>query len=324
MLIDTHAHLYWDSFKEDFDEVIKRSLEAGVSTIINVGVSIETSKAALRQTEDKVAGIPNLAVYSSIGIHPHEAVSYAQFGQKPHDRDAFVYQDIIKLEEIYRSNPDKVVAVGECGLDFLSTSEKSPSAGSTEFTLSPSDKLGVNVAEVLTTSSLGKSKSASEVFIKTKKLQIMLFQAQIDLAKKLNLPLIVHCRDDRSQNPQNCEAWDQVLKMVGSHPAILHCYSGLLHTTNRVLQTANFLVSFAATITYPKNEYLREAARILPLDRIVLETDCPFLPPQSKRGQRNEPSAVKEIAQTIAGLKGISIEKVADQTFANSKKIFNI
>ena len=157
-----------------------------------------------------------------------------------------------------------------------------------------------------------------------KNLQKKLFQAHIELAKKLNLPLIVHCRDDRSKNPTNSEAWDEVLKMVGEHPTILHCYSGLPHTTNYLLRAANLFVSFAANITYPKNEYLREAVKILPLNKILLETDSPFLAPQSKRGQRNEPSSVKEIAELIADLKGISFKEVADHTTQNAKKIFNI
>lgn len=304
MLIDTHAHLYWDSFKEDFDRVIKRSLEARVSTIINVGVDIETSKEALDQARN-TNWPQGLSVYSTIGIHPHEAVSYGQFGQKLHDRDAFVYQDIIKLEEIYRSNPDKVAAVGECGLDFSSISGA-----------------GFFIPSVV-------EGDSPEVFT-----QRQLFQAQIELAKKLNLPLIVHCRDDRSKGSgstssppaetSSLTAWEEVLEMIKNHPAILHCYSGLDKTTQQILKMPNTLISFAATITYPKNEYLREAARILPLDRIVLETDCPFLPPQSKRGQRNEPSTVKEIAQLIADLKGISFEEVGEQTTRNAKEIFKI
>lgn len=251
-LVDTHAHLYWESFKEDFDEMIQRSLITGISAIINVGVDVEKSQEALDQIKN-TNWPKGLSVYSTIGIHPHEAAK-------------FIPEDIAKLEEIYNSNPQKVVGVGECGLDFLSGS---------------------------------------------KDLQKKLFQAQIDLAKKLNLPLVVHCR----------EAWDEVLKMIGDQIAILHCYSGLPQTTNYILQTTNLTVSFAANITYPKNEYLREAAKILPLDRIILETDSPFLAPQGKRGQRNEPSAVAEIAQLIADLKGISFEEVAAQTTKNAKKI---
>lgn len=275
-LVDTHAHLYWDVYKDDLDEVIKRALEADVTNIINVGVDVNLSKKALAQTQGKLANIPGLTAYSTIGIHPHEALRYTQ------GKLNTIGKDIKKLEKIYQSEPNKVIAVGECGLDY------------------------------------------KEVDDKQKELQIQLFQAQIDLAKKLNLPLIVHCRDDRSKDPENSEAWDEVLKMVGNYPAILHCYSGLPQTTNYVLRTTNLLISFAGTLTYPKNEYLRKAVKILPLEKIVLETDCPFLPPQSKRGKRNEPTNILEIAQLIAQLKNISLEEVAEQTTLNVKKIFNI
>ncbi len=283
MLIDTHAHLYWEDYKKDLDQVIQRAVNAGVTTIINVGVDIEKSKAALRQAE--LTNIPGLLVYSTIGIHPHESIKYYS--------DASLQKDIDKLEQIYLSNTAKVVAVGECGLDFF-------------FDNNPDHNL-------------------SSLSIKEQKdLQRKLFQAQIDLAKKLNLPLIIHCRDDRSKNPENSEAWNKVIKMVGDHPTILHCYSGLPHTTNYLLHTTNFLVSFAATITYPKNEYLREAAKILPLDKMVLETDCPFLPPQSKRGQRNEPANLAEVAKLIANLKGVAFTEISAQSTKNVKMMFNL
>lgn len=289
MLVDTHAHLYWKDYKQDLDEVIQRAKDAGVGIIINVGVDVEKSREAA-QVSDKLA-LSGVEGYSTIGIHPHEAIKYAKNGQTLSDRTRFVQEDIDLLGKIYSDNPKKVVAVGECGLDYYSDPEFTPP------TLSVS---------------------------KIKQLQRQLFQAQIDLAKKLNLPLIVHCRDDRSHNPQNSEAWDEVLKMVGNHPTILHCYSGLLQTTKRVFEKPSILISFAATITYPKNEYLREAAKLLPLEKICLETDCPFLPPQSKRGQRNEPANVLEIAQLIAQLKEISLEDVANQTSANVKQILRL
>ncbi|OGE26856.1 hypothetical protein A3C26_03055 [Candidatus Daviesbacteria bacterium RIFCSPHIGHO2_02_FULL_39_12] len=279
MLIDTHAHLYWDLFSKDLNEVIDRSLEARVTTIINVGIDIEKSKQALKQTE-KLSKIKNLSVYSTIGIHPHEAVKFGGLDE---------------LEEIYKSNPEKVVAVGECGLDYFLQEEyiKLPD---------------------------GTSLSEDQV----KNLQRKLFQAQIDLAKKLNLPLIVHCRDDRSKNPSNTECWDEVLEMTKDWFGIYHCYSGLPHNTKYIIHNTNFLISFAAIITYPKNDYLREAAKILPLERIVLETDCPFLPPQSKRGQRNEPAGVREIAEVIANLKRLPLEEIALQTTKNVKIVFNL
>lgn len=283
-LTDTHAHLYWDSFKEDFDNVIKRSLDAGVSTIINVGVDIEKSQIALDQVKN-TNWPTGLSIYSTIGIHPHEAIKYFP------NPDVSIQKEISKLEEIYRGNPEKVVGVGECGLDYFFDPEFVPSTLTVE---------------------------------QVKILQKKLFLAQIDLAKKLNLPLIIHCRDDRSKNPENSECWNEVIDYTRDHFGIYHCYSGLLPTTNYLLQSTNFLISFAANITYPKNEYLREAAKIIPLDRILLETDSPFLSPQSRRGQRNEPSNIKEIAQLIADLKGISLEDVARQTTNNAKKLFNI
>lgn len=274
MLIDTHAHLYWDSFKEDLKQVIQRALDTGVTTVINVGVDVDLSKKALEQVNGTLANIPKFSAYSTIGIHPHEAAKYLT------NSDASLDKDITSLEQIYLSDTTKVVAVGECGLDYIEVAER------------------------------------------IKNMQRKFFQAQIDLARKLNLPLIVHCRDDRSKNPINSECWDEILNMIGNYPTILHCYSGLPKTTNLVLRSSNLIVSFAATITYPKNDYLREAAKILPLDRIVLETDCPFLPPQLKRGQRNEPANVLEIAQLVADLKGISLEEVSTQTTANTAKIF--
>lgn len=279
MLIDTHAHLFWESYEQDFDEVIKRSLEADVSTIINVGVDVALSKKAAELENDKVK------FYSSIAIHPEEAIKYFQ------NQDQ-IDKDLAKLEEIYQRNPQKVIAVGECGLDYGYFSRE--------------DYLPENIS-----------------IEQAKDLQRKLFQTQIDLAKKLNLPLLLHVRDDRSDDPNLIECWDEIFEMAGDHFGILHCYSGLMPTTQKALKS-NFLVSFAGNLTYPKNEYLRDAVKFLPLEKIVLETDSPFLPPQSIRGKRNEPSSVKEIAQLIADLKGIPFSQVAEQTTSNVKKLFQI
>src|SRR5258708_15326728 len=153
-----------------------------------------------------------------------------------------------------------------------------------------------------------------------KQLQRNLLNAQIDLAKKLNLPLLLHVRDDRSENPNNTECWDEAIDLTKDHFGIYHCYSGLMPTTQNL--SPNFLASFAGNAAYPKNEYLRDAIKFLPMNKICLETDSPFLPPQSIRGKRNEPSSVKEIAQTIAEIKGVSLEEVANQTTANFSSLF--
>lgn len=277
-LTDTHAHLYWDSLKKDLDNILQRAKDTGVSYIINIGVDVATSKKATEQVGElnKKYG-PEITFYSSIGIHPEEAQKYT-------DQEKLEI-DIQQLEQIYRSAPQTIVAVGECGLDFL-------------LDWVPDEK--------------------------SKKLQRQLFQAQIDLAKKLDLPLLVHCRDDRSQNSENSEAWTEVIEMTKSHFGIYHCYSGLPQTTNHLLQSTCFLVSFAGNLTYPKNEYLREAAKQIPLDRITLETDCPFLPPQSKRGQKNEPGYILETARVLADLKNISLEDLSLQTTTNAKRLLKI
>lgn len=272
MLTDTHAHLYWDSYKGDLDQVIQRSIEAGVTTVINVGVDVQLSIKAAEQVKMVLNKIPQFRAYSTIGIHPHEAHKYSS--------DVSIHEGIEQLGRIYQENRSNCVAVGECGLDYVEVDEQ------------------------------------------IKDMQRQLFQAQIDLAKKLNLPLLVHCRDDRSKNPTNSEAWNEVLEMAGDHPTVLHCYSGLSKITNLVLNSSNLFVSFAGNITYPKNEYLREAAKVLPIDRICFETDSPFLSPQSKRGMRNEPSSVLEVAQLVAAIKGLSLEKVAMQTTNNVKELF--
>lgn len=277
MLVDTHAHLYWESFENDFPQVIQRAIDTGIDTTINVGVDVNKSQIAT----DLETANPQIKFYSSIGIHPHEAYLYTD--------DQKLLTDTTVLEKIYQENPKKVIGVGECGLDYLINPQFNP--------------------HNLTIEQL-------------KQLQIKLFKAQIDLAKKLNLPLLIHCRDDRSKNPQNTKCWDEVIELTKDHFGIYHCYSGLLPTTHNL--SPNFLVSFAGNLTYPKNSYLQEAVKLIPLEKIVLETDCPFLPPQSIRGQRNEPSAVKEIAQFVADLKGVTFEEVASQTTSNFNTLFRL
>ena len=294
--IDTHSHLFWDSYKEDLSAVIERAVTAGVRTVINVGVDIELSKMATEQA--KKESRTDFKIYSSVAIHPEKAVKYWGVNQE----SGIMEQDLATLEEIYHQNPNIVVAIGECGLDFAYFNREGylPEGLSVE---------------------------------KAKGLQRKLFKAQIDLAKKLNLPILVHCRDDKqssrsddlkSKDFNNTECWDEVVEMTKDWKGIYHCYSGLLPTTHYILENTNFLVSFAGNLTYPKNDYLKEAVKILPLERIVLETDCPFLPPQSIRGERNEPTSVKEIAHAIAEIKNEPFEKVARQTTENFQKLFNL
>ncbi len=269
MLIDTHTHLYWDEYLADLDEVVSRANQAQIDTVVTIGVDLTSSQKAADFTH------PNLKVYSSIGIHPHEAKKY----QNSVELD----QAIKDIETIYQNHPQKVIAVGECGLDFFFHPESEEHLA----------KLSTN---------------------QIKDLQRQLLHAQTALAKKLNLPLIIHCRNGNDPITEN--AWAEVFDIISDHYGILHCYSGDEIITQKALNS-RFLVSFAANITYPKNQYLRDAAIQLPLSKIVLETDCPFLSPQKTRGQRNEPASVLLIAQLISELKSVPLEQVIDQTTTN-------
>lgn len=267
-LIDTHAHLTWNSFKTDFKEVLKRAFEAGVKTVINVGPDLERSKQVIN------LDCSPLKSYATIGAHPHEAIKLAS--------DDAISEYINKLEKIYKSNPEKVIAVGECGLDYYFNGiDYSPSE------ISESDQ---------------------------KKIQKKLFVAQIDLARKLNLPLIIHCRD----------SWDDIfLPELQGTTGVFHSFTGNSEQAKRVFDLGYYL-GFTCIVTYPKNEHLREIIRETPLDKILTETDCPFLPPQTKRGQRSEPADVVEVVKVIAEMKDISFEKAAEATSKNASRLFKL
>ncbi len=280
MIIDTHAHIYWDSFQEDYSEVISRAKSAGVTKFINIGVDLDTSQKAAQLQSDQIQ------FFSSIGIHPHEEIKYFQ------NTDVSIHKDIAELKSIFNNNPGKVVAVGECGLDFFF--ENNPDSPST---------------------------SLSEDNIKD--LQRKLFKAQLELAREIDLPLSIHCRDDRSKDPGNSECWEACLEMIKDSFGVLHCYSGTTETTKKALGL-NFMFSFAGNITYPKNEYLREAIRVIPLDRIVIETDCPFLTPQAYRSKRNEPAYIAEVLKCIVEIKGLTTSVAEEIIYQNTLKLFKL
>lgn len=258
MLIDTHAHLYYDQFTPDFKEVIQRAKDANLKTIINIGADFESSKKSVNLESDQIK------LYSSIGAHPHEV-------SKPSDSESIHPNITGELEEIYHSHTGKVVAVGECGLDYYSEKQQ-------------------------------------------KVLQKKLFIEQIALAKKLGLPLIIHCRD----------AWDDIFlpELVGA-TGVFHSFTATEVEAKKALDLGYYL-GFSCIVTYPKNEHLRQILKWAPLDRILTETDCPFLPPQSQRGKRNEPVNVTEVIEVIAQEKNLSKEEVASAVWENAVKLFHL
>jgi TatD DNase family protein len=149
--------------------------------------------------------------------------------------------------------------------------------------------------------------------------QETVFRQQMALAREAKLPIIIHCRN----------AWPDCLQLIEEiwRPTglggILHCFTGTLEQALRGLD-CGFMISFAGNSTYPKTQSIRDVARDIPLDRILIETDSPFLAPQPYRGQRNEPAYVAEVARTLASVRNLSPEEVAAATSANFRRFFHL
>lgn len=253
-VIDSHCHLDHPEFETDRDEVVQRALDAGLSHLVTIGAA-DGFDSAVRARE-LCKTYP--AVWASVGIHPH---------------DAATDYDIERLEKL--SNHEKVVAIGETGLDFFRD-------------WSPVDR------------------------------QEEWFRLQIQLAKKLKKPLIIHSRDAGNQ----CLA---ILRELHAEEVggVFHCYSEDALFAEK-LHDINFLVSFPGTATFKKSHAVREAIANIPLSQIMIETDSPFMAPEPHRGKRCEPSFVIETAKAISQTKGVTFEEVAQTTTATALKFFKI
>ena len=155
--------------------------------------------------------------------------------------------------------------------------------------------------------------------------QKTVFLQQMELAQTAKLPIIIHCRP--SDNSQN--AWDDCLSSIAEHWAagglggILHCFTGTTEHARRALDMG-FMISFAGNITFPKAQSIRNAAQMVPLDRMLIETDSPYLAPIPYRGQRNEPAFVREVARQIGELRNLSAEEIGARTTQNFYKFFGL
>jgi TatD DNase family protein len=149
--------------------------------------------------------------------------------------------------------------------------------------------------------------------------QAAVFRKQMELACAAKLPIIIHCRD----------AWDDCLRMLEQHwkptglGGILHCFTSTIEHARRGLQLG-FLISFAGNATYPKAQGIRDVAKDLPLESILIETDAPFLAPQPYRGKRNEPAYVAEVAKALANVRNLPPEEIAATTASNFRRFFGI
>jgi TatD DNase family protein len=158
-----------------------------------------------------------------------------------------------------------------------------------------------------------------------REVQQQVFLKQLNLAQAAKLPIVIHCRPSDNSD----DAWQECLKLLHEHWApsglggILHCFTGTWAHAVQALDMG-FMISFAGNVTFPKAQQIREAAKQVPLDRMLIETDSPFLAPVPHRGKRNEPSFVKEVARQLGELRGLSMEGVGLQTANNFYRFFSL
>jgi TatD DNase family protein len=264
---DTHAHVWWKSFDEDRDEVLRRARAAGVERLVLVGTDLESSRAAFALAERAAREEPFSqgawpAVHPTAGIHPHDA----------HGVDEAMRRELAALAR----RPD-CVAVGETGLDFF------------------------------------KQHSAPAA-------QEASFRWHLELARALAKPVVIHCR----------EAHERTLALLreargagGPVAGVMHCYTMGPEELPAYLELGLY-ISFSGVVTYPRNEQNREAARAVPAERLLVETDCPFLAPQSRRGRRNEPANVVEVLERVAEVRGEPAAALAHTTSANAARLFGL
>jgi TatD DNase family protein len=256
-LIDSHCHIDFPQFDEDRAAMLERARNVGVGTLLAIGVGPGPEKldAAIPYAE------AHDWIYTTVGIHPHEAKEVTQ----------------AHLDELARlAQHPKVIAWGEIGLDYY-------------YDHSPRD------------------------------VQKRIFVDQMDLARAAKLPIIIHCRD----------AWSDCLDLLAEHwkptglRGILHCFTSTLEDARRGLDLG-FLISFTGNLTYPKAQNIRDVAKALPLENILIETDSPYLAPQAFRGKRNEPAYVAEVAKALANVRDLGTEETAAATAENFRRFFRL
>lgn len=287
MLIDTHAHLNFNAYKNDLDEVVKRTLSEDV-WMINVGSKYETSKKAVEIAEN----YPDAGVYAAIGLHPIYASDLVKIKTDPEEGDFLAksedfnkarYKDLVLRSGVplgSEGGKTKVVAIGEIGLDYYYRP---------------------------------KTKAKTELF---KEKQKEIFLAQLDLAKELNLPIILHCRMAHQNLLEILKLKSKNEKVKG----VIHCFTGDWEQAEEYLKLGFYLGINGIMYKFDLKEVIEKA----PLEKILIETDCPYLTSPKAGVVRNEPIFVKYIAEEIARIKNVDFQKITEITTQNAKTLFGI
>jgi TatD DNase family protein len=254
-LIDTHCHLTFEPLADDVPAVLERSRQAGVTAWITVGTSLSDSRKAVELADRH----ENL--FASVGIHPHDAKDAGD-------------EALDELKELAAG--DKVVALGETGLDFHYNFSKQPD-------------------------------------------QRRVFAQHLEIAGQLDLPVIVHSRN----------AYEETLDILDRHGTglkgvVFHCFGGSADQARELLDRG-YHISFTGVVTFKNAQVAREAARVVPVDRLMVETDCPYMSPEPVRGQKpNEPALMFHTARLLAKLKETPVDGLARQTTQTAARFFGL
>jgi len=286
---DAHTHVQFSGYDADRADVIRRAFEADVR-MVNVGTQKDTSRAAVELAHTHPDGM----MYAAIGLHPiHTGKSYhdvLELGgpDAGSAAKAFTSRGEIFDMDYYRTlalDP-ATVAIGECGLDYFHFNDDEPREVQIE-----------------------KQKAA--------------FLAQIELSKNVKKPLMIHCR----------EAFADLIEFIRPHahelpPGVVHFFTGRPEDA-RALLDLGFSFTFGGAVTFPPRKGMThgsydEVIKLIPIDRIMSETDAPYVAPVQYRGKRNEPAYVVNTVARLAELKGVSTEEMKAQIWAKAKQIFSI
>lgn len=253
MIFDSHAHYDSRKYDEDREELLDSMQENGIGTIVNVGATWKSVTTVMELVEQYPF------IYGALGLHPDEV------GDLDEERFAFLKTQCQR---------EKVVAVGEIGLDYYWDNESHD-------------------------------------------IQKKWFVKQLELARELDLPIIIHSRDAAEDTLKIMKEYAKGLR------GVIHCFSYSKEMAEEYVKMG-FHIGIGGVVTFKNGKKLKEVAEVVPLEKILLETDCPYLAPEPYRGKRNCSLYIPQIAQAIADIKGITYEEVVAQTEKNAKMLFGI
>ncbi|MBI2415358.1 MAG: TatD family hydrolase [Candidatus Kerfeldbacteria bacterium] len=291
MVIDTHTHVNFQPFANDAEAVIQRALDQQVQ-LINVGTQWESSQRSVQLAQQWAHG-----VWAAVGVHPihlFSDITEIQTIGETHQRiqtraEQFDYQRYKQLAQ----SSSRVVAIGECGLDYLHFERAQLQAHRVEL----------------------------------QQQQIATLRQHLALAHELDLAIIIHCRDAAIHTATTTAAFNDLLQLLreyhGQVRGVIHCYTGPVECIEQFLELG-WYIGFTGIVTFPQASNVQAAATLVPLDRLLLETDAPYLTPVPHRGQRNEPAYVSYVAEALAKLHGVDYATVAKHTTANAIELFRL